>query len=375
MSRLNLVIADRDERYTGSLARYIRSIQTGRFAVDVFTQEKPFNEYLQVRDTKPDILLISPEFINSNLKEDSKCAVIILSDGKTSFANDNFTHINKYQTGERIVNEIIDLYTDLMPHSGQVPDNSRSAVIATVFSAQGGSGKTTLSAGIASLMAGTGLRVFYLNLETFNSSGLFLNVPDSPCGLSDLFYSIKEKKYNLPAKLDILKIFDSRLKIHYFKPADCGIEIDELTENDISILLDEIKKTGMSEIIVVDTESSMSRKNLAILNKSDVVLVVAAQNEAAGVKLNALTVELGKIGRDIYASLLEKSDLIINKCYSESDAAVITMSGKSAFCCVPVVEDLYIEHGSTKLLNTSGSIYSYLKPISGKICGKLNKLT
>ena len=203
MAKLNLIIADYDENYIRGLSEYINSNHSVSFAVNCFTKADSFIRYLK-EEPSADILVVSPDFYDISTPLSQVNLKVLLSPGALSREYPDFKVISKYSTGEKLLGEVLHLYSKSNPKEIRTPSYSKSTVIIGVYSPAGGTGKTTIATALSRQIAELGMESFYLNLESIQSTGVFFNLFGTR-NLSYVFYYIKEKSTNLSFKMDGIK--------------------------------------------------------------------------------------------------------------------------------------------------------------------------
>ncbi|MCX7745773.1 MAG: AAA family ATPase [Clostridia bacterium] len=370
MPKFNLVLADSDPWYIEGLSKFTRGVYASKFNVNVFTQKSSLTDYLKSNNESVDILLISPEMLLDDMAGFKVGTTILLSDGRLSDSVSGYPWVKKYQPGEKILNEVIALYSGTNLNVESLVKGDRKTTVVSVFSPQGGSGKSLLSVNLSLHLASRGLKTLYLNLETLSSIPFFIHLSNNELGLSNILFDLKEKGKNVKLKIDLAKSFDSLFNISYFKPLDCSLELDEVTDGDINKLLFELKEIGQFDVVVVDTDTMLNRRNIGILGSSDEVLLVVLQDLLAKVKLDTFFSEVRKISPDLETELNSKLTMILNKYNPDSFIDDIGISGKTIMYQIPFLNDLFLLNNGLYVLNQSSMIQSYMKNIAEHIMQK-----
>ena len=367
MANINIVVADFDDWYIESLSNFIRNKYLNKFNVNVFTRENSLVSFLDNNSEWVDILLIVPDMLSDKVRQKNARLTVLLSEGEETYCPAGFANINKYQPGEIILNNIIELFSSVNPNACSLIRGNRKTAMVSVFSPQGGSGNTTISMGLSLQFARMGLRTFYLNLQTINTMPFFTGVSNVKCGMSNFFFYLKENKKNLGIKIDALKSYDRRLNISYFEPADCALELDELSEFDMGTFLFELKEISQFDVIVVDIDPVLNRRNLVVLNNSDSVLMVVPDDFLAGHKLKLLRNEIRKFLPNDGQELFNKTVTIINQYSKNVLPEEIAMEDMVVTARIPVLADLY--HSSTEgvVFNAESGLNVYMQSIAKEI--------
>lgn len=297
MSRLAAFIGDADILYAESLSRFMRYCRRPRIDVSTFSNRDMLITALKGSTRKPDIILVSPEFLTQELQEINK-PVLVLSPVMAESVQ-GYHCVYKYKTGEKILDCILAFISGISPSSlRHFKDESYSKVI-SVISPTGGSSKSIISYLLSVRLATCGLKVFYLNLESLSSAGFFLNPADDGPGLSDIFYYIKGNSKDLSSKVNNLICHDSQYGISYFRPLLNPMESDEISEEDIDRLILELKDSGRFDAIIIDTDPVINKKIMSIMDNSDAIILVASGDAIDGFKLQSFESIVKKLDKDI----------------------------------------------------------------------------
>lgn len=309
MARLNLVIADFDESYAKSLSSYINSNHSSAFMVSCFTKVESFKGYMEQLPVI-DILMITSEFYEISEGLSRIKLKIILSSGTLNREYSEFQVISKYSTGEKLVSEVIYLYSKLNPLELRLPSNSKSAELIGIYSPAGGTGKTTIATALSIQCADMGMKAFYLNLESIQSTGAFFSTRSNR-NLSYIFYYLKEKNKNLPFKMEGIKNIEDG--VQYFNPPEGSMEYEEISAEELEQLILGIKDMGCYDCIFIDMYNNLDIKNLKIMNLCDHIVLVTLDEPISLYKNKVFFQELSKLGDANKNSISGKLINVINR--------------------------------------------------------------
>lgn len=319
MSRLNLIIADTEEAYAKGLSEYINACHSSAFSVSCFTKPDAFYEIMN-RRPPADVLLVSPEFYEISSGHDYIRLRLLLSDGSFKKECNGFQPIDKFNTGEKLLSEIMHLYSSVDPVKAKLQDQDREVRIASVFSPAGGAGKTTVAASMAVQASDKGMRVFYLNLEPIQSTGIFFDT-NSTRNLSYVFYYLKEKSSNFSMRLEGVKTRDAGTGVDYFSPPDSLSEYGEIEAEELEKLVNGIKGMGCYDRIIIDMPSGFDRKSQKIFSLCDHILVVMTGEPISVLKYSLLQSELKKMEDSGQINIADKFVTVMNR-YKESVSGI-----------------------------------------------------
>lgn len=338
MARLNLVIADMDEAYTESIVNYLMSSHSQRFQVSSFTQKELLYDFLIRENKKTDILLICPEFYSDSLPKDRVTSIIFLSSGRLSEEVPDCGCVNKYQHGEKLISDVINIFSEKCKSISLNNTGSKATKVAAVYSPVGGSGKTTLSTCMAKQCAKQGLQVFYLNFESIQSTSFFMDSRGDQ-GLSGILFFLKENNKNLQLKIEGTRLADSGSNVHYFLPPDSMFELEEIEPDEIKRLINELKAMGQYDIIFIDMSSALNSRNLAVMEACDEIFLVFPQDAVSCAKAEIFEKELDILKKRKNLDISDKITIVLNKYNSHMALEIDTVSivDKSISYYIPIV--------------------------------------
>ncbi|MCT4563482.1 MAG: AAA family ATPase [Maledivibacter sp.] len=317
MSKIHLIIADKDEAYVDSLSDYLISKHSNRFQVNAFTKREYLSEYISQNKGKADILLLCSEWYTGCDFMDEVNTTIILSGGMLTNEVMDCEVINKYQRGDKLVGSILNCFAEVNPNKYYISDKDKKTKMIAVYSPLGGVGKTSIALGASIKSAEDGKAVFYLNLENIQSTSNFFDCKNSQ-SISNLIYYIKENKKNIALKIEGIRCVDSMYNIHYFSPPDSCVDLNEMSIDEMQYLLNKLRLSKDYDEIYIDMSSNLDEKNISILNSSDQIILVIDQDDMSMVKINRFLTELKLLSKRNDMNILSKIILVLNK-YNENE--------------------------------------------------------
>lgn len=352
MGRLRVIIADPEEAYVQGLSDYISSFHSQRFEIYSITRQDYLYNHLSREDKAYDLILLSPDFYSADLPVEKSGAIALLESGPCAHGTGGFPLVNKYQHVEKLISDIAAILAE--NHKGQLvlPVGRRNARLIGVYSAAGGTGKSTISLSCSIQSAIKGLKVFYLNLETIQTSS-YLEW-DSHRSLSKILFYLKEKNPRLPLKIEGTRCIDTRYGIHYFSPADFPFDLEYVSPEEYTTLVEAFKFMGQYDLIFLDLTSNFSLVNTTLLTCCDRLVLISQQEEAAVKRHAAMVEQLTKISRKSPQNPLENSLLVINKYESSFTGGQMDWHGKAdGSVTLPMVQgssrdgiETYLKHNA-----------------------------
>jgi cellulose biosynthesis protein BcsQ len=311
LKKIRIVIADGNRDYLESLAAFIRnSKSSSQFIVSYFSSLDTLNSYIEQGDMV-DILLISSDMYQRDIPRLNEMLIILLEDDTLATNNQSLPSIYRYQRLDQLVGDILGLYYETNEDAGKLLMRNSQTKIISVYSPVGGTGKTTVAVNLAKQIALNDAKVFYLNLETFNTTKLFLTDDQDDSSLQ-IFYYAKTASNQLLSKIEKLKKYDTQAMVDFFDIEINAQEMLELTNAEIERIINGLLEIGSYDYIIMDLDSSIHERNITAMRESDLVLWVVSNDHLGLLKTKAfLDEEVRIFGKE--NAVKDKMSIIVNK--------------------------------------------------------------
>lgn len=273
MAFIKLLILDDDDEYSFNLCNYLTHNYSETLLVNYCSNSYKIEEWIKKID--PDIVLLCEKYYNLVCKFFSN-NLIILTTGTNNVYLADIPTIYKYKDANQIAGDIINYFTKAGNIITQTKDKTTKTV--AVYSASGNVGKTSIALGISTICSYSGLSVFYLNLEQFQSTNIFYS-NNIEYSISDIIYYAKEKDKNLVSKISTMSCKDAASNVNYFNPANNPFEINELLPPDLKLIINTIKECGQYDLIVIDMDSQLRDSTITLFEIADEILYVFINEE------------------------------------------------------------------------------------------------
>ncbi|MED5019286.1 hypothetical protein P9847_18450 [Paenibacillus chibensis] len=319
MSMYQVILAVQEPQYLEPLLHYVHASEYGsRLRVVGFTRQEPFLEYMD-GDHRPDLVVGDEELLEPWLRKgEPTCGWRRLDAGE-----DPSTGIAKYQPLPELIGAMLQACQKRGNRSRAPLARGAGAVTIGFVSAASGSGKTTAAVNVARQLGGLGFSVFYLNLETMNSSAVFprRNRRETDAqGLPNLLYEMKaaaETKSLEAISMEGYAVSHPSLKCDWFEPVNNRNEIVQLRKPDVLSLIDLISHCGSYDVVIVDTDSEMNERTAAVLEGCVHLVWIMLDDLIHMFKSKELLMELQRGGSEEFAALSGKSRFIVNRFVGE----------------------------------------------------------
>lgn len=355
MSRLKLIIADNDETYVESISGYLMLNYSQRFQVSSFTNKECLIEYISNESNKIDVLLIEDSMYSSDIPKDKVATVILLTAEKINTDDKDYYAISKYQQADKIVSDIFNVYAQKGDGESINITGDKETKLVAVYSPIGGAGKTTISTSCAIQCAQNGLKIFYLNLEDFQSTALFCDCRGEQ-NLSNILYYLKDKSKNLQLRIEAAKCVDPDYNLHYFRPPESLLDLQDSKPEELKTLLQELKSMGQYDVVFVDMSSSFDDRNIEILDTCDEILLVIPQDAVSDIKVELFSNEMDILKNRKGIDYSDKINLVLNKynSYMALEVETACVCGNSIEYYIPVVPGMMAIKGNNRLMDLQG---------------------
>lgn len=320
MIKLKLMLLDKDENYIKRIVSGFNIRYNDKFEIYSFT--KPETAMTNLRTNHIDVFLASKDFKIDETQIPRGCAFAYLVENTAIETVFNQRAIGKYQKADSFYKAIISLHSETAGHmvGYKVKDGDLAQIIAFAPSG-GGSGSSSMAAACAIKLAREEKKVLYLNLEHFGDTSLYFK-GEGQATLTDIIYSIKSKKTNMALWLEAAVRYDTRYKVNFYEACNIPLDIQEISEEDISQLLAGLQASASYDYIIIDIDSLLNEVNLSILNHSGTIIYVSDGSEVSNIKLNKIWNTLEIIEKQKELSLIAKTSIIYNK-FSKSTSKTI----------------------------------------------------
>lgn len=300
MKKSVVVLADTDETIIAPLEIKFLEGMGDDIDLRVITDIEYFNNYFsQPQDA--DVLVISEELYSPNLLKQNFRNTFVLSERKTGDLSElGVKEIFKYAS-------LKEIYSRIITEGGlERRDKARSTQVVMVYSASGGTGKTTLSLAISAYFAHHYQRTLYISAErtncfqhklkdkTYVPSGMY---PDLADNKGDFYKLVKPILRN--------ETFD------YMPPFAKAISTIGIDFSIYKRIISGAKDSNDYDVIIIDTDHVFDRDKAELAAVADKILILSMENDSSVFSTNALT-------KNMNCSDEEKHYFIYNNCGKEN---------------------------------------------------------
>ena len=312
MSKARVIIADTDINYIIPLQLKFAEEFFDAIDLEVISDRSYFEKLFAVPQ-KADILIVSEELYDSSLQRHNVSNIFLMTEqyeeGQTAELNVN--RIFKYTSIKEIFSEI----TGKSAGALKVQTESQEPRIVLVYSACGGTGKTTVAMGISASLTKNYKRVLYINAARLQ---VFQHMLENPSSTDSIYENIKH-------------VIRKEL-FSYLPPFKAALMSLGLPYSVFERIIISAKKSGEYDFIVVDADITFDEDKATLLNIADKVLIVTKQNLSSVIATNILVA-------NINGANTEKYSFVCNDFDKGKDNSLISPNVSVKFSI-----DEYIEH-------------------------------
>lgn len=288
-----IAIYEEDIGYANRLMDFLNETEEFSLEAMVFSNKESLQNYLQKHEI--DILLMGEFMDRIGLNEKQIKYKIVLCEGIMVREEETEPVINKYQSAEVIMREILAFYVSKESETSAyryLPQYRKCKMI-SIYSPSGGCGRTTTALMMAKIF-GRSKKVLYLNLEMFPGI-IFGTNPEDISGFSELVYYLKQRKSNLAMKIQALVRKEGNVDL--LQPAGHYNDLYALNTEDIQLLIEELCSATAYDVVIFDI-GFVNDGTMELLEASHMIYMPTSESKAAREKEERFFQFLKREGRE-----------------------------------------------------------------------------
>jgi len=307
--RIKLAVLEQDDNYL----KRITSVFNTRFAdkLELFAYTEMQAALSALKVSKIDVFLVGDEYELDMRAVPERCGFAWFVDEPVLKEFRGQKTICRFQQAEVIYKQVLNLYAEKF--QGVIGGNGNTETVLWWFtSAGGGCGGTTAAASAAIHFAEQQKKVLYLELDEFGSAEQFFH-GNGQTDMNDLIYVVKGRKKNIPLKLESAMRKDEMSGVCFYKEPSLALDLNELNEDDITVMLCELRKSGLYDIIVINRKLSLNGIGLCLWKETDKVIMVTDGTDGGNNQFLRALESMKILANQKQEYWLEKLSLIYNK--------------------------------------------------------------
>ncbi len=317
MLKIRLVIIDSDTNYSERLrnslnARFDNDIEVYHFnGIESFTG--------MANGLKPDVILVDESLDIKDLPKQKNVGFAYLCSSGSIATYKNEKAVSKYQKIDDFYKSILDLYSDKdIPEGIELMSDGTNSDLVLFTSPVGGVGTSTLAISYAVRLAKHGKKPLYLNLQVFGDTLGYFDAPGNQ-NFSDVIFALKSKKVNLSIKIQS-SVKLSKEGVYYFDSCRQALDMLELNDANYQDLFENILNSSLFDCVVVDTDFSISRKDLLLSDKAKTIVAVSDGSYSSNKKIEKMLESISILDNQNETNNLKKVEIYYNRFSSKTSS-------------------------------------------------------
>lgn len=241
-----LAIYDREEKYAAYFMDYVNGKKNSPFRALAFSKLEKLKEYAAGHEIE--ILLAESSCMEKEVEELTAAKVMILSSGEVRTEYSGYQTVYKYQSSERILQEILCYYAEVAEAPAQRSRLHNGVSIIGIYSPIRQVQRTSFAFALGSEIAKK-KNTLYINLEDYSGFDTLLG-RNSSWDLADLMYFMREKKTTFLYKLG--SVIQTRENLDFITPMSSPLDIRSIKSQEWEELFSQLARQSDYEVLLVD---------------------------------------------------------------------------------------------------------------------------
>jgi len=280
MAQTKIVLVDLDEEYLSALEKCFIKEFKHTAELSVITDEAYLKKHFSSPQTI-DILLINEALYTQEFAKHNIAHLFILTENRPDpHGADPLlgSMVYKYTS----VNELLGYVINRSGISGVTDIHTGVTKLVSVFSPMGGTGQTTVAAGLCAVLSRNFRRVLYVGLDGLQSFGFLLSGNQQLVGIDKTLVAKSPYAYDKVKPLIVSELFD------ILPPLVPSLASLGLSNEHMRHLIYKIKESGDYDFIVIDCPKDFTADTVQVMADSDQNVFVTLQDALSIGKLKSL---------------------------------------------------------------------------------------
>lgn len=326
MAKPRIIIADTDPSYIVPLQLKFAEDYFEEVDLEIITDACYFDTLFS-SPQRADILIISEDLYSLAIRRHNISHIFLMTEQyeEDSTADLNVNRIFKYTSIKEIFNEIAGKSAEVFKHKKNAIQETQ---VVLVYSASGGTGKTTVAMGVSASLTKNYKRVLYVNAARLQT---FQHMLDNSTAITTTDAYARLATPTEDVYQDIKHVIRKEI-FNYFPPFKAALMSLGLQYSIYEKLVRSAKKSGDFDYIVVDADTSFDEEKAELIGLADKVLIITDQRCSAVTATNTLVTNVNGMSGEKYL-------FICNNFQKENSNALISPNVSLKF----TVSD-YVDH-------------------------------
>lgn len=302
MGKPRLVIADTDTNYIYPLQLKFIEEYFDKLDMEIITNQT-YLEELFISPQTIDILIISENLYNMGFQRHNITHIFVMCEQTEEEQTAELTveRVFKYSSIREIFTEITAKCSDVL---NQTVNEKKECRVVLFYSANGGTGKTTIAMAVGCYLAKNHKRVLYMNASNLQ---LFEHMLDkcSPIASNEVYTKLSRNEEDA---YSILKYTIRKELFSYLPPFKAALVSLGLDYSVFSRIISSAKKSEDYDFILVDAESDFNEDKVNLLAQAEKVIVVTKQDYGSVNAANHLVSNINGMNSEKYIFICNDFD-------------------------------------------------------------------
>lgn len=276
MGKLKIILAETEETVLSALEIKFLYELKDTAELEIISSESYFNQYFSTQQ-RADILVCGQDLYSPELKRHDIAKIFLLCENPTpgGTADLGVERVNKYSNPQIVMDQVL--------NGTSLSKTKNDPLIILVFSACGGTGKTTVAMGISAAMAKDFKRILYINAERINTFQYRLHGSSSIPNAA-----LKELSHPGEDVFQRIKHIIRKDGFDYLPPFPMAISSMGIPFSVYEKIAVSARNSREYDAIIVDTDSTFDEQKASLIAKADRVIVVLNQKKSSVFATNKL---------------------------------------------------------------------------------------
>lgn len=244
-----MAVCDSEEAYAYHLSEYISMKKAMPFQLQIFTGKELLFHFC--KKNQVELLVIAESLYGEDIKKLPVRYTVILADAGL-LQVENALIVNKYQSSEKIIREIMRYYGKCAGNGGLTSVGKQTRLIG-IYTPVGRCLQTSFALLLGEVLAKE-KDVLYLNFEPYSGFGKFMKKEFST-GLTDAVYYLKNTQEKFIYKFG--SMVQSVNGLDFIPPAFSFLDLSSVSKEDWLLLLHTIEKECNYDYIIMDLSDNI----------------------------------------------------------------------------------------------------------------------
>lgn len=294
MAKPRIIIADTDVNYIMPLQLKFVENFFEKVDLEIITDADYMKELFSTPQ-RVDILVISEDLYDQALQRHSITKIFLMTEQyeEEGTADLRVIRMFKYTSIKEIYNEITGKSAEILRVKTV---GKKETEIVLVYSACGGTGKTTVALGISACLTKNYKKVLYINADYLQSFQYLLE-NSTPISASDVYAKLSNSVDC--SYMDIKHVIRKELFSYVppFKAALMSLGLQYSVYEKLAVMA---KKTNEYDYIIIDAEAAFDEEKARLLNLADKVIIVTNQTRLSVCATNHLVANINGVNDEKY---------------------------------------------------------------------------